>query len=255
MRYLLPCLALLLVTACVPSEPAARDGGVGFGDYDEYQRQQAALQAQRYTTTQTVQGPVTNAAVPFPPTGTGAPTAAELAQAGVSGAAPLAQSQTAVVPQQPLYPQTASAPPTTAPATVPDAAPAVSNTGISDEQDFSAVSTRETIESDKERIAQNRAQYQQIEPGALPTRSGGNAALIIEYAVKAPNRLGETIYRRSSIALANHERACGRYDNPEAAQEAFLKSGGPQRDPKNLDPDGDGFACRWDPTPFQKARG
>ena len=211
------------------------------------------MQARRFASTQTVQGPVANPAVPFPSSGTGAPTAAELAQAGVSGAAPLAQSQITAAPQQPVYPQTAAAAP--APATVPDAAPAVNSAGISDEQDFSAVSTRETIESDKERIAQNRAQYQQIQPGALPTRSGGNAALIIEYAVKAPNRLGEAIYRRSSIALANHERACARYDNPEAAQEAFLKSGGPQRDPKNLDPDGDGFACRWDPTPFQKARG
>ncbi|MGB3314964.1 MAG: hypothetical protein WBB85_11170, partial [Albidovulum sp.] len=141
------------------------------------------------------------------------------------------------------------------PALVPSAAPAVNNTGISDEQDFSAVSTRETIESDKERIAENRAQYQQIQPSALPTRSGGNAARIIEYAVKAPNRLGETIFKRSSLALSNHDRACARYANPEAAQEAFLNSGGPQRDPKNLDPDGDGFACRWDPTPFQKARG
>lgn len=249
MRYLLPSLALVLVSACTPPAPADRVGGVGFGDYDEYQRRQAAAQAQRYAPAQSVQGPAQNAAVPFPSSGTGAPTAAELAQAGVTGAAPLAQTQ-AQVPVQTAAPQTSTV------ATVPDAALPVSNTGISDEQDFQAVSSRESIESDKERIAQNRAQYQQIQPGALPARTGtGDAARIIEYAVKAPNRLGEAIYPRSSIALANHDRACARYDNPEAAQEAFLKSGGPKRDPKNLDPDGDGFACRWDPTPFQKARG
>ena len=38
-----------------------------------------------------------------------------------------------------------------------------------------------------------------------------------------------------------------------AAQEAFLKAGGPERDRYGLDPDGDGFACRWDPTPFRAA--
>ena len=248
MRILLPGLAVLLMSACTPPPPAQPTGGVGFGDYAEYQRRRAAeaqIGAQRSASLQTVQGPVQNQAVPFPSNATGAPTAAELAQAGVSGAATLAQTQT--VAPQPVYPQA------TQPAAVATAP--VSNTGISDEQDFSAVSSRETIDSDKERIAENRAQYQQIQPSALPARTGSNAARIIEYAVKAPNRLGEPIYKRSSVALANHDRACARYDNPEAAQEAFLDSGGPQRDPKNLDPDGDGFACRWDPTPFQKARG
>ena len=38
------------------------------------------------------------------------------------------------------------------------------STGISDEQDFAAVAARETIESDKERLARNRAQYQVIRP-------------------------------------------------------------------------------------------
>ena len=38
---------------------------------------------------------------------------------------------------------------------------------ISDEQDFSAVSSRETIESDKERLARNRAQYQVVQPTAI----------------------------------------------------------------------------------------
>lgn len=251
MRVLLPVLALLSVAACEPPPPQSYSGGVGFGDYGEYQRMRAA---QASTPVQTVQGPIGNAAEPFPQTqtpGTGAPTAAELAQAGVSGAASLAQTQ----PAQPaLPPSTAALPATTAAAATPPAAP-VNHVGISDEQDFSAVSSRETIESDKERIAQNRAQYQQIQPGALPERTGDNAARIIEYAVKAPNRLGEAIYKRSSLALSNNERACARYANPEEAQEAFLNSGGPQRDPKNLDPDGDGFACRWDPTPFQAARG
>ncbi len=43
---------------------------------------------------------------------------------------------------------------------------AAGHVGISDEQDFSAVSSREAIESDKERIAQNRAQYRDRADGA-----------------------------------------------------------------------------------------
>ncbi|MCW3782144.1 hypothetical protein [Defluviimonas salinarum] len=210
--------------------------------------------------------------------GTGAPTAAELAQAGVTGAAALANTQS-TYPQtaypettypQTTFPQTTYAettypstvpqavepayPQATAPAAVVPAAP-VNNTGISDEQDFSAVSSRESIESDKERMAANRAQYEQIQPTELPQREGGSGPNIVEYAISAPNRLGESIYKRSGVALSNHERACARYATPEDAQQAFLKAGGPQRDSKNLDPDGDGFACFWDPTPFQKVRG
>ncbi|MEZ5912798.1 MAG: hypothetical protein R3D84_11720 [Paracoccaceae bacterium] len=39
---------------------------------------------------------------------------------------------------------------------------------LSDEQDFAAVSSRETIESDKLRLEQLRQQYQQVTPTALP---------------------------------------------------------------------------------------
>ena len=39
----------------------------------------------------------------------------------------------------------------------------------------------------------------------------------------------------------------------DVAQEAFLAQGGPQSDRKGLDPDGDGFACDWDPRPFRAA--
>ena len=52
-------------------------------------------------------------------------------------------------------------------------------------------------------------------------------------------------------SLEPAKAACARYPTDAAAQEAFLKAGGPQRDSKKLDPDGDGFACGFDPTPFQ----
>lgn len=281
MRKIVPSLTLLFVAACQPSGPANQTGGVGFESYSDYQnRRMAEVQAQvpGQMPINTAQSPITTYPQPMT-TGTGAPTAAELAQAGVTGAAALANTQTAypqaaypqtTYPQttypQTAYPQTAYPqttypqvaapvyPQATAPAAVVPAAPA-NHTGISDEQEFSAVSSRETIESDKERMAANRAQYEQIQPTELPQREGGSGPNIIEYALSAPNRLGESIYKRSGVALANHERACARYATPEDAQKAFLKAGGPQRDSKNLDPDGDGFACFWDPTPFQKVRG
>jgi hypothetical protein len=127
------------------------------------------------------------------------------------------------------------------------------NTGISDEQDFNAVSQRETIESDAQRIARNRAQYVVVEPTALPERTGDTGPNIVEYAISTRNQVGEQVYRRSSVRLGSYEAACRRYKSPDLAQEAFLKSGGPNRDPKGLDPDGDGFACAWDPRPFRTA--
>ncbi|MDP3962067.1 MAG: hypothetical protein Q8Q26_18720 [Pseudorhodobacter sp.] len=124
---------------------------------------------------------------------------------------------------------------------------------ISDEQDFSAVAARETIESDAERLARNRAQYQVIEPTALPERSGDAAPNIVQYALSTSNPVGVPLYKRASLQLTNATAACARFSSPDRAQEAFLASGGPEKDRKGIDPDGDGFACSWDPTPFRAA--
>ena len=43
--------------------------------------------------------------------------------------------------------------------------------------------------------------------------------------------------------------------SPDQAQIDFLSKGGPERDRLSLDPDGDGYACGWDPRPFRKAVG
>ena len=133
-------------------------------------------------------------------------------------------------------------------------APAPNNPALSDEQDFSAVTARETIESDRERLAELRQQYEVIEPTALPDHAPSTGPNIVEYALNTTNRVGESIYRRSALKLKSSQRACARYASPDLAQLAFLAAGGPTRDRKNLDPDGDGFACAWDPTPFRLAR-
>lgn len=133
-------------------------------------------------------------------------------------------------------------------------APAVVNAaGISNENNFEAVSDQRSIDADAARIAANRAQYRVVQPEALPERpdSGPN---IVAYALSTSHAPGTQIYRRFGFNKANkYERACRAYGHPDQAQIAFLESGGPERDRKGVDPDGDGYACEWDPTPFRRA--
>ncbi len=127
--------------------------------------------------------------------------------------------------------------------------------GLSDEQDFEAVSQRETIESDKERLARQRAQYKVIAPSALPSRPGAVGPNIVEYALSTTNNVGQPLYRRSPLfAQSRYQRNCAKYPSPDQAQLDFLRRGGPKRDPLGLDPDGDGFACTWDPRPFRAVK-
>ena len=126
---------------------------------------------------------------------------------------------------------------------------------ISDEQDFDAVSSRETIESDRDRLLRQRAALRVVEPEELPVRPDESEPNIVAYALSAPNEVGEPVYSRSGeFNEARYNRACTRYGWTDRAQAAFLESGGPERDWKGLDPDGDGFACNWDPSPFRIAR-
>jgi len=138
------------------------------------------------------------------------------------------------------------------PATPTGAAP--NNAGISDENDFSAVSERETIESDAARIAANRAQYQQVAPIAVPTRTGPAQPNIVDYALNTSNPRGTSTYKRSGLnTAAKSARNCAKFASPDQAQTAFLSKGGPEKDRQGLDPDGDGYACSWDPAPFRRA--
>ncbi len=123
--------------------------------------------------------------------------------------------------------------------------------GVSDEQDFEAVAARETIESDKARIEQNRAQYQIDQPGALPQRTGQVGPSIVEFALATQHPVGVKLFRRSPLRFKKVEVACAPYANDDLAQEAFLAAGGPDRDKLGMDPDGDGYACGWDPTPYR----
>ena len=227
---ILSIMALGALVAC--TEPVVDTSrGVGFGDYQNYSASQLAREADARRRSQGT-APIVQ------PVPTAQPGAID-----VSG-----------IVSQPT-PVTTSQPPVTVAATTQPTQPVVNSGGISDEQDFNAVASRETIESDAARIAQNRAQYTEVQPTALPERTGGDNASIVEFALATTNSVGQSQYKRAGVfAQSRFDRNCAKYPSPDKAQEAFLQAGGPKRDPKGLDPDGDGFACYWDPAPFRSAK-
>lgn len=263
MRIVSPAALLLALAACAPTMLDS-GAGVGFGDYNDYLRTnsgQATPQggygvaptapASAITGGPISSAPIGSAAAPTGDAAIGAAAIAALNSTSPTGAV----SQPGVTPYQPV--PTAPTPYQPTPSAAPGAVapvPAGNAPRISDENDFSAVASRETIESDRARIAANAAQYQQVQPTALPprTETGPN---IVEYAINARNPLGQQAYTRMGLHFSNYESNCAKFASQDLAQVEFLRRGGPQRDPGNLDPDGDGYACRWDPTPFQKARG
>lgn len=172
----------------------------------------------------------------------------------------------AVVPVQPVPPQPTVTPVdpirvipvapqvATPPAPQPDLVQTPNSPSISDEQDFNAVSSRQSIESDASRLEANRQQYKVIAPTDLPTRSG-NVPNVVAYALQTNNPVGVPLYRRLGlVSEQRHLINCAQYGSSEQAQQDFLAQGGPVRDFKGLDPDGDGYACKWDPRPFRSIK-
>ena len=232
-------LSALLMAACTPTTTSTGPG-VGFQDYNSYVRGASPSPAPV---------PVT---VP-PPGGSFDPAAAAAAIDRAQGVAPV---ESAAVPTAttPLPTDSTARPRGGAPTGIKEESGEVaSHTGISDEQDFNAVSSRETIESDKERIARNRAEYVVVQPKDLPVRPGDTGPNIVEFALATKHAPGVQMYKRSGIGLRDANSVCAKYSSPDQAQQDFLAKGGPERDRMGVDPDGDGFACSWDPRPFRTA--
>lgn len=191
------------------------DTGVGFGPYDA-----------------TAQARAARATAPQPQSAPAAPSAGSTAD--IADIAAVAGGAIAAAEARP--------------AATPGAA------AISDEQNFDAVSARESIESDAERRQRMIEQRVEIAPTALPARTGNAGPNIIEYAVTTTHPVGQQVYSRNTLFSGNrHERNCRSYRSDNLAQEAFLAAGGPERDRQALDPDGDGYACGWDPSVFRNA--
>lgn len=223
MRVLLVSAALGALAACSPPVP---DSGAGVG-FDRVDRDRTARQERDIR----LEGaaPVTTSSLDDPAEAR----ADAQARAANSGVAPLDASPDNPPPQA-----------------VTDGA------GLSREQDFQAVSGERDIQDDAERLRQAQSQYRIIEPTALPTRDGSNRPNIVAYALQTNNPVGTAVYKRSTFnTQSKHQRNCASYASPDLAQEDFLAKGGPQKDRNALDPDGDGFACAWDPTPFRRVAG
>jgi len=231
MRYTLFALAGLALTGCAPSVPDSAASvvdagrGVGFQNYSDY----AAAREQALTN-----------GTPLPATLPG-PTSVQASALGADAQAAAANSGITPLQASPRNP---------APAVVTNAA------GISGENDFDAVSGQRDIEADAALIARNRAQYTVIQPTALPTRADTGAPNIVEYALSTNNPVGTPLFERSRFrAEVKQQRACAQFASADLAQEAFLAAGGPEKDRAGMDPDGDGFACGWNPAPFRAVRG
>lgn len=237
-RVLLGCAALSALMACQTGVP---ESGARF-DAEQARRDAALAQ------------PPTQAAIPV------APGVSQTALPSNPATAPLPSSVTSVVQGgDPLEAQAAAQAAAANSGVVPIQAspsnPAPGNAGISSEQDFGAVSSQRSIQGDAQQIAANRAQYTVVAPTALPTRSGGEQPNIVAYALNTKHPIGTQLYRRSRLRSASRQAAaCAAFPSPDQAQIEFLSQGGPNKDRKGLDPDGDGFACRWDPSPFRTAR-
>ncbi len=220
MRLTIAFSVLALLAACAPPVPDSNpDRGVGFDDFNSYRAQQDAELAQSE--------PATTPAAPA--------TEAEQLAADTRAALGQGDAEAEVAATGPLE---------------------IDNRGISDEQSFEAVSSRETIESDAERLRAQRQAYRVVEPTAVPTRPADTGPNIVAYALQATNQPGQQVYRRTNLlsdGQAKAQRACARYASPDLAQQDFLANGGPERDRLGVDPDGDGFACGWDPRPFRAA--
>ena len=233
---LIAAIALSLA-ACSPTE-VPRERGIGFDDYSNFELERARREAVLSTPRGTIVPPPQVNSIPGQ---SGGISSAELANAGIGGAstAPVNTSN------DPLRTQGLDATPG-------NPAPGTANSDrLSDEQSFDAVSGRESIESDAQRRAAQAAARTQIEPTAVPERPANTGPNIVAYALSAPNVKGQEWYSRSLLSgQSRFQRNCAQYLTPDDAQRDFLARGGPERDRRGIDPDGDGFACGWDPAPF-----
>lgn len=252
MRVIFGAVALVAMASCSPQVPDSA-AGVGFGNYGDFLEQKTRRD-----------GVLRGSALPAPhaissetlaPEGRSA-AAAPQSSAVVVGSRPAA---VALDPAEQLAAETAAAlnsgdaPVDASPSNPPPRS--ASSAGISNENNFDDVSARRTIESDAQRRANNQAQYQVVQPTALPARSGKEGPNIVNYALQTSHPVGQQMYKRFTFGAGRSVRNCSKYASPDLAQSAFLSKGGPAKDRLGLDPDGDGYACDWDPSPFRRVSG
>lgn len=242
MRLLFTALAATALAACQPTIPDSA-AGVGFQDYDSYvQEREARLRGDSAQTQGDARAGQPLSAIPD-------------ARTGQDGAA-LDDDDGARIARDAL----AAISPGRNGDDRAGAGDAVSNgrSAIENDQDYQEVLRREGEASDQDDFGAGARGGEDlldpVIPQPIPEREGRDAPNIVAYALRTSNRVGEQIYDRSGLfAESRFQRNCAEYNTQEEAQEDFLRRGGPERDPRGLDPNGDGFACWWDPEPYRAA--
>ncbi|MCH8465761.1 MAG: hypothetical protein LAT78_04190 [Roseinatronobacter sp.] len=254
-------LAMAMLAACDTSTPYsnvidATGRGVGFSDYAQYMRAQEELSRIRRAEASQARG------VQAAPTG--APQFAGQPQptSGTIGAEAVAAVRGDTRPQGqfpapefPVAQQSVGAPLSAtganlsgAPTQMASANP--QSAGVSEQQftpqPFGTAQPDRLIERDF--VPQVRVSDAELGQG------GGSGPNLFVYALSSQHTVGQARFNRNHpLRWRRWEAACAQFASQDLAQEAFLAAGGPERDPNHLDPDGDGFACWWDPAPFRQA--
>jgi hypothetical protein len=271
----------MLLSACAQPIPDS-GAGVGFGDYTQYELERARREAAVTGAPMGGLAPLPAAAPysqpPYAPApsfpapaagGFGAPagggiSSADLAAAGI-GTAPVATGPIGAAAPGGFVPAPATVPFPAPSASVPfpasapafpapaPATPAATSPAAPQTEPAWSPEADPLRDSGLEARPSNAAPV--IVPGiAATTPAGPTGPNIVEYALSTTNQRGQQAYSRFIFSTQGRaQRNCADYASADEAQRDFLARGGPQRDPRGLDPDGDGFACAWDPAPFRAA--
>lgn len=220
----LGCAAALLALAACGTGPAPNDvaEGVGFSDYEAYQARRAEL-----ASPPAPGAPVRTAQTALPPADVASePFATERFDTVAAG-------QTWV----PVAPATGGTPTRAAQTDVASLASAAI-----------AEAERGTAEPGLPPVAASGDDF--VAP-PLPEGMAVLGANVVAFALSTGNAVGERVHARFPLRLGRPEVRCRDFRTTDLAQDWFLTNDGPERDRAGLDPDGDGFACNWDPERYR----
>ena len=112
--------------------------------------------------------------------------------------------------------------------------------------------TQQNIDKEKAAKKLEDARKERIEIEVDNSTNYSEYVNVAKFARDTKNKKGEKVYTRSSLSIYNNWNECSKFRNQDDAQRKFIKDGGPYNDKFNLDPDGDGFACKWDPEIYRE---
>lgn len=126
------------------------------------------------------------------------------------------------------------------------------------DQSINLALSSQAVQERQRAVAQARreaAAAQRIEIAPQPVPEQNIDANVVRFARETTNPVGTKVYNRPRLRDRFQSRSvCRRFSSDDEAQRQFLANGGPENDRYNLDPDGDGFACQFDPEKYRKLK-